>query len=172
MARNPRPGPEQLAAWRALLMVSRGLRVRLERELAQERRLSLPWYEVLLRLWEAPEHRLRMHDLAVGTQLSRNGLSQLVGRMEAAGYVDRVASDDDGRGTFAVLQPAGKRAFQRAARIHLRGIEEHFGSRFTPDQARQLASLLELVIHECPDAEPQCDGEPSEQLETGTDCIE
>jgi hypothetical protein len=65
--------------------------------------------------------------------------------MESAGLVGRTASAGDARGTLAVLTPAGRRAFHRAARVHLRGLEEHFGSRLTPDEARQLVALLRLV---------------------------
>ena len=58
MPRTPRPTEEQLAAWRRLLTTYRALHATLERELQQERHLSMTSYEVLLRLWEAPGQRL------------------------------------------------------------------------------------------------------------------
>lgn len=147
-------------AWRTFLMGSRAMRALLEQELTRERGLSMAAYEVLLRLWETPDHRLRMLDLARSTQLSRNGLSQLVGRMEAAGLVERHAAPDDGRGTVCALTARGVRAFRRAAVVHVRGIQEHFASRFTDEEARQLAALLRRLLEVPAGAAATCTVEP------------
>ncbi|MGH7910295.1 MAG: MarR family winged helix-turn-helix transcriptional regulator [Candidatus Dormibacteraceae bacterium] len=167
MPKNPRPTEAQMEAWRAFLMSSRSVRATLEHELHQERHLSMPAYEVLLRLWGAPHRRLRMLDLARATQLSRNGLSQLVGRMEAAGLVQRCGAVDDGRGTVCSLTGTGVRAFKRAAVVHVRGIREHFAVHFTDEEARQLTALLRRVLEDrdgppsAPGAHPSC-GEGSD----------
>ena len=145
-----------MEAWRALLMTSRGLRVLLEGELQRERHISLPTYEVLLRLWDAPGHRLRMQELARGTQLSRSGLSQLVGRMEGAGLVTRCGVSDDGRGTFCALTSEGTRTFKHAAAVHMRGIQEHFAARFTDQEAAELARLLRRVGATWPSPDRDC----------------
>lgn len=156
MSRAPRPSEAQMEAWRALLTSSRGLRVILEHELQSERHLSLATYEVLLRLWEAPGCRLRMQELARGTQLSRSGLSQLVGRMETAGLVARCGATDDGRGTVCSLTPQGARAFKRAAVVHVRGIQEHFAARFTDQEAAELTRLLRRVVADWPPPDREC----------------
>lgn len=145
-----------MEAWRALLMSSRGLRAILERELQQERRLSMATYEALLQLWGAPGHRLRMQELAQGAQLSRSGISQLVGRMEAAGLVSRCGAIDDGRGTVCSLTSEGARVFRRAAVVHMRGIQEHFAARFTDEEAAELTRLLRHVIGDWPPADQDC----------------
>jgi len=162
MRKTPRPTEAQLEAWRALLMSSRGLRATLERELQQERHLSLAAYEALLQLWGAPGHRLRMQELAQGAQLSRSGISQLVGRMEAAGLVARGGAADDGRGTVCSLTPEGIRAFKRAAVVHVRGIQEHFAARFTDQEAVELTRLLRHVIGDWPPPDPECSGTGTE----------
>jgi DNA-binding MarR family transcriptional regulator len=156
MRKTPRPTDAQMEAWRALLMSSRGLRAVLERELQQERHLSLATYEALLQLWDAPDHRLRMQELAQGAQLSRSGISQLVGRMEVAGLVSRCGAEDDGRGTVCSLTPEGVRVFKRAAVVHMRGIEEHFAARFTDQEASQLTALLRHVIGDWPPPDHDC----------------
>lgn len=156
MSRRVRPSEAQIEAWRALLMSSRGLRAVLDRELQGERHLSLAGYEVLLQLWEAPDHRLRMQELARGTGLSRSGLSQLVGRMEGAGLVGRCGALNDGRGTVCALTPQGARSFKRAAVVHLRGIQEHFASRFTDDEAGRLTELLRHLLPELPAPNGDC----------------
>ncbi len=156
MRKTPRPTEAQMEAWRALLMSSRGLRATLERELQQERHLSLATYEALLQLWDAPGHRLRMQDLAQGVQLSRSGISQLVGRMEAAGLVSRCGAEDDGRGTVCSLTSQGVRVFKRAAVVHTRGIQQHFAARYTDREAARLTGLLRHVIGDWPPPGPEC----------------
>lgn len=145
-----------MEAWRALLTCSRGLRAILEGELQRERHLSLATYEALLQLWEAPAHRLRMQELARGTQLSRSGLSQLVGRMESAGLVARCGAADDGRGTVCSLTPLGVRVFKRAAVVHVRGIQEHFAAALTDPEAAELTRLLHRVMGDWPPPDRDC----------------
>ncbi len=161
MRKTPRPTEAQMEAWRALLMSSRGLRATLDRELQQERGLSLAIYETLLQLWGAPGRRLRMQELARGVQLSRSGISQLVGRMEAAGLVSRCGAAEDGRGTVCSLTSEGIRIFKRAAVVHVRGIQEHFAARFTDQEAAQLTALLGHVIGDGPPPPPDPDCVPA-----------
>ncbi|MDR0358855.1 MAG: hypothetical protein LBJ87_05245, partial [bacterium] len=59
------------------------------------------------------------------------------------------------------LTPAGRRAFSRAARVHLRGIQEHFGRHLTDEQVESLRSLLEpLLAARCQEKEDE--GQPAE----------
>ncbi|NIR40088.1 MAG: MarR family transcriptional regulator, partial [Actinobacteria bacterium] len=58
---------------------------------------------VLLHLHEAPDGRLRMHELAGSLMLSRSAATRFVDRMEQAGLVTREACDTDRRGMFVVL---------------------------------------------------------------------
>ena len=66
-----------------------GLTRELGRRLERETRLSVQWFEVLLRLFRTPGHRLRMSDLAAQTTLTPSGLSRAVDRLERAGLVTR-----------------------------------------------------------------------------------
>lgn len=134
-----------MAAWRTLVEAHAALMARLEDELEAKRRVPLAWYEVLLRLSETPEGRLRMSDLAASVLLSKSGLTRLVDRMEAAGLVRRQTCPVDRRGAFAVITGEGRAAFRRAAAVHLRGIQEHFGRYLTEEEADALASILSRV---------------------------
>ena len=55
---------QQLAAWRLFLGAHAGVIRRLEADLLAEHQLPLASYDVLVQLVEAPEHRLRMTELA------------------------------------------------------------------------------------------------------------
>jgi len=115
-----------LAVWRRFLEAHALVVGALEAELDEARGLPLAWYDVLVSLHEAPGHRMRMQELAPRVLFSRSGLTRLVDRMVAAGYVDREPCEDDRRGTFAVLTPVGARCLRDATGVHLRGVRDHF----------------------------------------------
>jgi DNA-binding MarR family transcriptional regulator len=120
----------------------------LERELSAEAGMPLAWYDVLLQLVEAPQHRLRMAELADRVLLSRSGLTRLVDRLQAEGLVCREPSPDDARGTYTVLTDAGYAALRRAAPVHLDGIRRHWLSHFSDDELRQWRELLDRLEDE------------------------
>lgn len=140
-----RPDAARMAAWRALLEAHAAVTDLLERELEQERGLPLSKFEVLLKLAEAPEGRMRMLELAQSVLLSKSGLSRLVDRMEEAELVRRERCPSDRRGAYAVLTEEGRRVLRRAAPVHLRGIQEHFASHLADDEVRVLADVLGRV---------------------------
>jgi DNA-binding MarR family transcriptional regulator len=144
------PSDEGLAAWEAFLGAHAAVTRMLERELLEERGLSLPFYEVLLRLRHAPDRRMRMQQLADEVYFSRSGLTRLVARMEEEGLVERVPCDTDRRGVEAVLTEEGLARLREAAPVHLRGIQEHFASHLSPSAARTLARALGRVADSLP----------------------
>lgn len=139
------PEEQQLSAWRAFLRAHATVVDRLDHELQGEHGLALTWYEVLLHLNQAPEHRLRLSELAERLLLSRSGLTRLVDRMVAAGLIERADCRTDRRGAFAVLTPEGRSRLRLAAPVHLRGVKEHFADLLTPDEVAAIRSGLEKV---------------------------
>ena len=80
---------EQQRHWRAFRNGVALLMDTLGRELEDESGFSLHEYEVLVRLSEAPDRRMRMSELASGIGHSRSRLTHTIARMEAAGLVQR-----------------------------------------------------------------------------------
>jgi DNA-binding MarR family transcriptional regulator len=140
----------ELRAWKSFIRTHRLLFKRLDSELDEEHRLSLPEYEVLLFLHESPEGGLRMGDLARLSLLSPSGVTRLVERLEGRGLVERCAATGDARAVMARLTPAGAERWRDAGRTHLRGIREHFLSRLDADERDRLTALLEKVAGESP----------------------
>jgi DNA-binding MarR family transcriptional regulator len=136
----------RMSAWRSFLEAHARVTDALATELETETGLPLTWYDVLVQLTEAPEHRLRMQDLARAVLLSKSGLTRLVDRMGAAGLVTREPCLDDRRGTFVCLADAGTERLDGASPVHLRGIAEHFTGHFSEVEARQLHDLLGRVV--------------------------
>jgi DNA-binding MarR family transcriptional regulator len=121
----------ELAAWRGMLQVHARVTQQLDAQMHAEHGVSVSAYEVLMFLADAPDHRLRMSDIAERVLLSRSGCTRLVDRLVELGYVTRCADSSDGRGLNAQLTEAGL-AKARAARItHLDGVRQFFLDRLT-----------------------------------------
>ena len=116
--------PQQQRSWRAFLVGTTLLMDRLDRDLREQHRLSLPEYEILVRLSEAEGNRLRMAMLADSVSHSRSRVTHTVARMEGAGLVARDACLSDGRGVEAVLTEQGRAALADAAPTHVAGVRQ------------------------------------------------
>ena len=96
-----------------------------------EHELSLSAFEVLMFLEDAPEHRMRMWEIADRVLLSRSGCTRLVDRLARQGYVTRCAATTDGRGLNAQLTDAGLKKITAARTTHREGIRRYFLDRLT-----------------------------------------
>jgi DNA-binding MarR family transcriptional regulator len=88
--------------------------------------LSLSAYEVLMFLADAPEHRMRMSEIAKAVLLSRSGCTRLVDRLIDQGYLTRHADTTDGRGLYAQLTHTGLKKVNAARSTHHQGIRQFF----------------------------------------------
>lgn len=145
-ADEPLVPPRQMAAWRAFLTAHARITDRLARELRDREDLPLTWYDVLVQLSEAQDHRLRMQELADRVVLSKSGLTRLIDRMEQAGYVTRFPCPDDRRGTFAQMTDTGYATIKRTAPTHLTGIREHFADVIDDAEAAVVTEALTRVL--------------------------
>jgi DNA-binding MarR family transcriptional regulator len=135
----------ELRAWQALLHAHHDVLGRLDAELRAEHGRSLTDYDVLLRLANAPDRRLRMTELAARVLLSPSGLTRVVDRLVRDDLVRRERDPRDARVQLARLTSQGRHVLRRAALTHLRGIREHFTGRLTPAQLRAVADALEVI---------------------------
>jgi DNA-binding MarR family transcriptional regulator len=117
--------PEQQRSWRAFLVGSTLLMDRLDRDLREQHDLSMPEYEILVRLSESPERRMRMAQLAGSVSHSRSRITHTVARMEKAGLVSRSACASDGRGVEAALTDHGYDILVEAAHVHVSGVRRY-----------------------------------------------
>ncbi|RKT83309.1 MarR family transcriptional regulator [Saccharopolyspora antimicrobica] len=120
------PTRNELLAYRSFLRAHARVTRCLEGDLIAEQRLTLAAYDVLEALAEAPEHRLRMTELADVVLLSRSGVTRLVDRLERLGLVRRVRVDSDGRGVQAVITESGEDRLRTALATHRSGVARYF----------------------------------------------
>src|SRR3954451_20972768 len=97
-----------MAAWHAFIHAHTRVVRKLEAELEAEQGLTLPAYEVLAHLSEAPDGRLRMRDLASFAVLTPSGLTRLVDKLARDGLVERARCLSDARVVYAVVTADGR----------------------------------------------------------------
>jgi DNA-binding MarR family transcriptional regulator len=137
---------EHLTAWRMFITAHARIIDAIDRELAAAGCISLAWYDVLVELLEAPEHRLRMSELARRVVLTRSTLTRLVDRIEAEGLLTRQRSATDRRGAYAVITEKGIAAMRAAWPVYARGIATYFASQLSTGEAQTIAAGLTRML--------------------------
>jgi DNA-binding MarR family transcriptional regulator len=135
-----------MRAWRAYVIGREILRKQLNRELQERHGLALADYEVLVRLSEGDNGRMRMAQLAAEVASSKSRLSHQIGRMEVAGLVQRVECGDDARGVFAEITDAGRARLDETAPTHVAGVRAHLIDLLDVSDQTALAEIFERVL--------------------------
>ena len=133
-------------AWALLLSVQARLTERVEAELAGAQLPPLAWYDMLWELEKAEDGRLRMHDLAQRTVLSRSNLTRLADRLEQAGLIAREPSPDDRRGFYCVLTRAGRDMRRKMWPLYAAQIEALFAQHLSAREAETMVTALGRVL--------------------------
>src|ERR1700732_3696324 len=136
---------DEQQAWRATVHLSQLLMRQLDRDL-NAHGLNGHDYEILVELSEAPDHRLRMTELADATSQSRSRLSHQISRMENRHLVRRDDCEGDKRGTFAVLTAEGMAAIERGAPYHVENVRRHFIDRLSAQQQEEIRSSFQPIV--------------------------
>lgn len=137
--------PEQ-RAWRAYLEATTLLFDALDRQLQRDSAMPHAYYEILVRLSEAPGRSMRMSELADATRSSRSRLSHAVARLEERNWLQRVECPTDKRGQVAVLTDTGFAALKTAAPGHVAAVRKHLIDQLTSEQIAQLEQIGSVVI--------------------------
>jgi DNA-binding MarR family transcriptional regulator len=151
---------DEQAVWRSFITATQMLTERLDQELIRDSGMPHAYYEVLVRLSEVPDHRMRMSALADRSLSSRSRLSHAVARLEENGWVRRESCATDRRGQLAVLTDEGFEALEAAAPGHVEGVRSHLFDPLTPQQVKQLGEICAAIANGLRSA---CDEAESEQ---------
>lgn len=151
--------PEEHRTWRSYLAATRLLNAQLDRELQQDAGIPQSYYEIMVRLSESPDRRMRMSDLADISDSSRSRLSHAVARLVANGWVARESCPTDRRGAFAVLTEEGFQALVAAAPSHVASVRAHLFDLLTPEQVRQLGQITGAIVNGLRESSAEIDRE-------------
>lgn len=136
---------EQLAAYFALMEVSSLLQYAVDEHLRSDGDLSWVQFQILARLVDAPEGRLRMTDLADGVVYSRSGLTYQAGLLDKRGLITRSVSPDDERSVLVTVTPAGRALVAGVLPGHVDRVRQLLFDSLTDDDVAALTDILGRV---------------------------
>ena len=143
------------AAWAGFLHAHAELWRELEKRLAPSG-LNMNDYAVLVTLQSAGESGVRMTDLAKRTRMSSGGFTRLADRLQAQGLIERRRCDSDGRGSFAVITPAGADRLGSARVGHLDDVRELFLNHLSDEELRSMGDSFARIRAAAADTSPSC----------------
>lgn len=135
----------ELTAWRLFLKAHAEVIDRIERDLAEQKRVTLTSYDVLIALFEAPERKLRLNELTRKVVLTKSGLTRLLDRLEREALIRREKSEEDRRGIYAVLTAEGERQLRWAWPVYAAGIQKYFSNALSDAQIQMLTQALATI---------------------------
>jgi DNA-binding MarR family transcriptional regulator len=137
---------DEQRAWRSYLRAGTLLAARLNRQLQRESGLSLPEYEVLVRLSEAPEGTLRPVQLGRALDWEQSRLSHMLARMARRGFIVRQDCPGDRRGALIVLTGHGRQVIESAAPGHVAAVRHLVFDRMDAGQAAAFGQIFEAIL--------------------------
>lgn len=143
---SEKPSQTVIRAWARLLKAQRLALDSVERELKDAELPPLIWYDVLLELERAGHEGLRPFELERAMLLAQYNLSRLIDRIERAGYLERRACEDDGRGHIVAITERGKAIRRKMWPVYATAIETAVGQQLSARQAQALDDLLGRLI--------------------------
>jgi len=128
---------------------------RLDDDLRRSFGLSLTEYEILVRLSEADNRRLRMAQLADALAHSRSRVTHTVARLEKAQLVGRTTTPEDGRGIVCEMTDKGWDLLVRMAPAHVQGVRDHLVDLVSADDFAALGRVMDSVSDHLVAAHPE-----------------
>ena len=136
---------EQARGWRDFVQTFGTVMRQLDQDMQADQDTPLAWFDVLVHLNEAPEGRLRMHELAESLVLVPSSLTRLVDRMRSAGLVERKPCPEDRRVVYCVITAEGKGAYNRVSPEHNGRVQERFMQYLNREDVEALRRIFSKV---------------------------
>ena len=133
--------PDEWQSWNALMMLNRTVVQALDTELRSAHGLAVTEFDVLITLFNAPDHRLGMSALADRVTLSPAGVTHLVTRLERDGLVRREVDPTDRRKWFTVLTAEGDHTLRDARHTHNDVLRRTLFKAISPSDRRTLQRI-------------------------------
>jgi DNA-binding MarR family transcriptional regulator len=142
---NANLAPEILTSWRLFLTAHATIVSQIDQRLHDAGQIPLNWYDVLIELYEAPDQRLRMSEVADRVLLTRSGLTRLVDKLEQEGYLKRELDPKDRRSFYAVITSQGVEAMRGAWPVYSESISSLFAAHLTAEDATVLVRIFSTM---------------------------
>ena len=160
------PGPRWLSAgeqhtWRNAIEAWQWVLAAVDAQLQRDSGMPLAYYEILVRLSEAPDRSLRMTQLAEASSSSKSRVSHAVARLEERGWVRRMDCPTDRRGQIAVLTDQGFAALSAAAPGHVEQVRQVLFDALDEERLRQLDGISAAILARAASSPTDAEGCPA-----------
>lgn len=108
--------------------------------------LNLAQVDVLAVLADAGEASLTCSEIAEKTLITKGGITGILDRLEARGFIKRMPSRDDRRSVLVRLSAKGVEFFRKFYPELAHNTRALFEKAFRPEQLREFSKLLNLLI--------------------------
>jgi MarR family 2-MHQ and catechol resistance regulon transcriptional repressor len=109
--------------------------------------IPLAWYAVLQGLASAPGGYLKMSQFGQVLSMTSGGVTRIIDRVEAAGYVERSAHPSDRRVSHVTITGQGREMLGKADRVFRRNVDAHLVGRLEPRELRELTRIICKLRH-------------------------
>ena len=134
--------------WHGCLQFTNAAMRALDEALSAAHGISVKEFDVLITLFNAPDGKLRMTELAERVVPTPSGVTHLVTRLERDGLVRRTVDEHDRRSFFAELTRAGRRRLREARPTHNDVIRARLTQRLTSAQLATLGGLFDRIVEQ------------------------
>ena len=138
--------PEQNSAWRSLVLVTHVLDDALDRQAQRDGNLPHAYYKVLVFLYETPDRRLTMGQLAAQQRYSTSRMTHAVTAMEKSGWLRRTVSPTDRRVRLVELTEQGVALVRRVSPQQVIDVRQKAFAHLSAEQVRQLQQISLAIV--------------------------
>lgn len=135
-----------LNTWHALNKATALINQKLASEIRTKHQIHHSWFDVLRELYIAPDHRLKMNEIADRVVMSGSGLTRLIDRMLEAGLINRELSSQDRRIVVAALTEAGIKKIEEILPQYQAWITENFLEGLAEDEMEVVHSVFSRFL--------------------------
>jgi DNA-binding MarR family transcriptional regulator len=133
-------------AWDGCLNFANQVTRALDEALSSKHRITVKEFDVLITLYNAPDGKLRMSELAAHVVLSASGVTHLVTRLERDRLVQRSVAPDDRRSFFVELTPEGRRRLRESRPTHNEVVRSRLTDQLTAPQLASLGTIFDTLL--------------------------
>ena len=136
-----RPPKELLRLWLRALTFTNMVEQRVRTRLRVEFGVTLPRFDVMAALYDAPEEGLSMGEVSRRLKVSNGNVTGIVERLKKEGLIQRRTKPDDRRSQLVRLTDSGRTTFEEMAEAHEGWIASML-SGLSEEEVEQLKNLL------------------------------
>ena len=138
--------PEQNSAWRSLVLLTHVLDDALDRQAQRDGNLPHAYYKVLVFLYETPDRRLTMGQLAAQQRYSTSRMTHAVTAMEKSGWLHRTVEPTDRRVRLVELTEQGVALVRRVSPQQVIDVRQKAFAHLSAGQVRQLQQISLAIV--------------------------